>query len=160
VPGGAKPEPGNLQNGEAFAFGAECGSGELTPNCVGPIGGKNILGSSRKLPTRPGKLPLRLSGPPKGTKNPLEEMSRSQLNRPLRRSQKSAITTMSVLSSPVPALIHASHSPISLEAPRFVFPYVAPISSPRNLWTRKKLTTPEMASEPYTAEAPSLRMST
>src|SRR5882724_9816246 len=35
----------------------------------------------------------------------------------------------------------------------------APISKPRNLWIRKKLTTPAIASDPYTAEAPSLRMS-
>ena len=104
------------------AFGAECGSGELTPNCVGPAGAKNILGSSRRPCTRPGSLPLRASKPPKGIKKPLEEMSRSRLNTPPRRCQKSAITTMSVLSSPVPALIHASHSPISLEAPMFVFP--------------------------------------
>src|SRR6266498_3885169 len=49
-------------------------------------------------------------------------MSRWRLKTPLRRCQKSATTTISVLSSPVPAFNHAFHSPISLDAPRFVFP--------------------------------------
>ena len=36
---------------------------------------------------------------------------------------------------------------------------VPPISNPRNLWIKKKLTTPATASAPYTAEAPSFRIS-
>src|SRR6266404_4970289 len=75
----------------------------------------------RKLPMRPGSFPLRLSNPPQGTLKALLEMSRSRLKMPPVRSQKSAMTTMSVLSSPVPALSHASHSPMSLDAPKFVF---------------------------------------
>ena len=59
------------------AFGAECGSGVLTPDTGGPPGPKNMLGSNRPLCTRPGSLPLRASNPPNGVKKPLAEMSRS-----------------------------------------------------------------------------------
>ena len=59
-------------------LGAECG--------VGVFALKNKLGIKRLLPRRPGKLPLRASNPPKRLKFPLEEISRSRLKTPPRRS--------------------------------------------------------------------------
>src|SRR6185312_3699180 len=75
-----------------------------------------------EISTWPGTFKLPESNPPNRMKLPLEERSRSRLKIPPVRSQKSATTTISVLSSPVPALIQASHSPISLDAPMFEFP--------------------------------------
>src|SRR4029077_15788309 len=106
----------------AAVCGHEGGSGYSTHGGGRPPRPKNIPGLKEESPTWPGTFKLAESNPPNRMRLPCEERPRSRLKIPQVRCQKSATTTISVLSSPVPALIQASHSPISLEAPMFEFP--------------------------------------
>ena len=141
------------------AFGAECGSGVFTRAAEVRQDRKTFSGIKREISNAgPGTFKLRESNPPNGMKCvsrkvPVTAEEATGALPEIGNDHDIGLVISRAGFDPCLPFAHV------VGCSQVCVPVLPPISKPRNLWIKKKLTTPAIASEPYTAEAPSFRMS-